>query len=78
MTTAELIAQTREAIGAEPVTDTWDIAEQVGKLKYLAEQLCIELEDAIDPDGKGRRLMSRLDDMNARLDALASRAGEAS
>lgn len=72
MATTELIATTREALEVTAV-EPFDMAEQIGQLKYLAEQLCIELEDATDPDGRAVRMMSRSADLNLKLDALAAK-----
>jgi hypothetical protein len=72
MTTTELIAATRKALDVTAV-EPFDMAKQIGQLKYLAEELCIELEDATDPDGRAARMMQRSAELGLKLDALAAK-----
>lgn len=74
---AHLIERTRAVVEQDAKGDHVEMADQVGRLKYLADALCVEIEDAVDPDGRGERLLKRMADLNARLDALASRRMEA-
>lgn len=57
----DLIERARAAVAEDaPGWDPVAWAERCGKFIYYIEQLCIELEDADDPDGRSRRMKARL------------------
>lgn len=75
--TAGLIARARAALAEDAYgSDLFGRAERIGALKWLVEELCIDLEDAADPDGRARRMIARLNVLGARFDALRAGAGE--
>lgn len=74
---ASLIARTREVLDLPPTGELLELGWRFGQLTSLAESLAVELEDALDPDGRGQRLIARLDALNARIEAAGKAAEQA-